>query len=132
MKAAVDYYLEHGRNITRTVKALEYLSRDELANWLDELAPGKRKARIKHRAMVQFSQEQKKDAVIELCAREGTAAVVADRVGTSRGVLYKWKKELLGKESTKAMKDSKKLSFSDDKKALLAEIESLKKEIYRK
>jgi len=132
MKAAVDYYLEHGRNITRTVKALGYPSRDELAKWIDELAPGNRKARIKHRAMVQFSQGQKKDAVIELCAREGSAAAVADRIGTSRGVLYKWKNELIGRESAKAMKSSKKLSFSNDKEALLAEVESLKKEIYRK
>jgi len=131
-KAAVDYYLEHGRNISRTVKILGYPHRDELAKWIDELAPGKRKSRIKHRAMVQFSQEQKKDAVIELCARDGSAASVAGRIGTSRGVLYKWKNELLGKENTKTMKSSKKRSLSDDKETLLAEVESLKKEIYRK
>ena len=28
IKAAVDYYLEHGRNITRSVRALGYPSRD--------------------------------------------------------------------------------------------------------
>jgi len=131
-KAAVDYYLEHGRNISRTVEMLGYPHRDELAKWIDELVPGKRKARIKHRAMVQFSQEQKKDAVIELCAREGSAAAVASRIGTSRGVLYKWKNELLGKENAKAMKSSKKQSLSDNKEALIAEVELLKKEIYRK
>jgi len=95
-KAAVDYYLEHGRNISRTVKVLGYPYRDELAKWIDELAPGKRKARIKHGTMVEFSQEQKKDAVIELCTRDETEAAVADKIGASRGTLYKWKKELLG------------------------------------
>jgi transposase-like protein len=48
--------------------------------------------------VVQFSQEQKKDAVIELCAREGSAAAVADKLGVSRISLYKWKKELLGED----------------------------------
>jgi putative transposase len=129
-KAAVDYYLEHGRNISRTVKILGYPHRDELAKWIDELAPGKRKARIKHGSMVQLSQEQKKDAVIELCTRDETAAAVADKVGVSRGTLYKWKKELLAEEDIKDMNKTKKPSLPDDRKALLDEIESLKKEIY--
>jgi len=132
MKAAVDYYLEHGRNITRTVRALGYPSRDKLAEWIEELAPGKRKTRIKRGTMVQFSNEQKKDAVIDLCLREGSAAAVADKIGASRGVLYKWKNELFGKENVKDMKNSRKSPLSDDKEALLAEVESLKKEIYRK
>lgn len=33
-----------------------------------------------------------KDAMIELCAREGSAASVAEHLGTSRSTLYKWKK----------------------------------------
>lgn len=131
-KAAVNYYLEHGRNITRTVRALGYPSRDELPKWIDELAPGERKARIERGTMIQFSQEQKNNAVIELCNREGSAAAVVDRIGTSRGVLYKWKKELLGKENEKDMYGSGKPSLPDNKEAQLAEVESLKKEIYRK
>jgi putative transposase len=132
MKVAVDYYLEHGRNLSRTVKLLGYPSRDKLTEWIDELAPGERKARIKHRTMVQFSEEQKKEAVIELCTREGSAATVADRAGTCRGVLYKWKNEMLGKENMKTMKSPGKQLLPNDKEALLAEVELLKKEIYRK
>jgi Transposase. len=93
MKIAVNYYLEHGRNITRTVRAVGYPTRETLRGWIDELAPGERKARMKRGAMVQFSQEQKKDAVIELCSREGSAAAVAERLGASRYSLYKWKKD---------------------------------------
>jgi putative transposase len=132
MKAAVDYYLEHGRNISRTVRKLGYPSRDELAEWIDELAPGTRKARIKRGTMVQFSKEQKKEAVIELCTREGSAAVVAEKIGISRGGLYKWKKQLLGKENNEDMKKFGKHELPDEREALLAEVESLKKEIYRK
>lgn len=82
--------------------------------------------------MVQFSQEQKKDAVIELCAREGSAAAVADKLGVSRISLYKWKKELLGEDDATTMNRSGKLPLPEDKDVLLVEVESLKKELYRK
>lgn len=131
MKAAVNYYLEHGRSISRTVRAVEYPTRELLSEWIDELAPGERKARIRCGAVVKFSQEQKKDAVLELCTREGSAIAVADRLGASRISLYKWKKDLLG-EDVKIMKGSSKPPLSDDRDALLAEVESLKKAIYRK
>ncbi len=131
-KAAVNYYLEHGRNISRTVRAVGYPTRETLAQWIDELAPGERKVRIRRGAVVQFSQEQKKDAVIELCAREGSAAAVADKLGVSRISLYKWKKELLGEDDAKTMNRSGKPPFPEDKDVLLAEVESLKKELYRK
>jgi putative transposase len=80
--------------------------------------------------MVKFSQEQKKDAVIELCTRKGSAANVADRLGTCRYSLYKWKKELLGEEDTNMSEPSKSM-LPDDRNALLAEVDSLKEQIYR-
>ena len=46
MKAAVDYYLEHGRNISRTVRTLGYPSREVLTEWISELAPGTRKCAL--------------------------------------------------------------------------------------
>jgi len=131
MNVAVSYYLEHGRNITRTIKAVGYPSRATLKGWLDELAPGEHKTRIIRSGVVQFSQEQKKDAVIELCVREGAAAAVADKLRTSRISLYKWKKQLLGEEKAKTMSKSGKPTLSDDRDELLAEVQSLKKQIYR-
>lgn len=131
MKVAVNYYLEHGRNISRAVRAVGYPSREVLAGWIDEIAPGERKSRIRCGAVVQFSKEQKKDAVIELCAREGSAATVANSLGVSRFSLYKWKKELLSEEAARTMDGSGKPPLPDDRDALLEEVESLKKEIYR-
>lgn len=84
MQIAVDYYLQHGRSIARTIKVIGYPSRETLKEWIDELAPGKRKARIKRSAVVQFSQEQKKNAVIELCTREVSAATVAHKLGSQQ------------------------------------------------
>jgi len=129
MEDAVKYYLEHGRNISRTVRAVGYPSRETLTRWIDELAPGERKARVKCGGVVQFSQEQKQEAVVELCAREGPAADVADRLGVSRCILYKWRRELLGGDAN--MNESGNPTFHDDRDGLLAMIESLKKQIYR-
>jgi putative transposase len=132
MQVAVNYYLNQGRNISRTIRSVGYPSKHTLKEWIDKLAPSERKIRIKRRTTVQYSQEHKKDAVIELCTREGSASVVIDKFGASRYSLYKWKKELLGEEGVKTMDRSNKRSLPDDRDALLAEVESLKKEIYRK
>ena len=132
MKVAVNYYLEHGRNITRTIRVVGYPTRETLRGWIDELAPRERKARMRRGSVIQFSQEQKKDAVIELCAREGSATAVADKLGVSRYSLYKWKKKLLSQEDAKTMDGSDKPPLSNDRDALWAEVESLKKEILRK
>lgn len=40
MQVAVNYYLEHGRSITRTIRAIGYPSRDTLKEWIDKLIPG--------------------------------------------------------------------------------------------
>lgn len=130
MQDAVSYYLEHGRNISRTVRAVGYPSRETLRGWIDKLAPGKRKARIKRGAVVKFSQEQKKEAVIKLCTRQEPASTVADKLGTSRCSLYKWKNELLG-EGVVIMSEPNKPKLPDDKDALLTEVDSLKKQIYQ-
>lgn len=130
MQVAVNYYLEHGRSITRTIRAIGYPSRDTLKEWIDKLIPGERKVSIKRSAVVKFTQDQKKDAVIELCTREGSAAAVADRLGTCRYSLYKWKKELLGEEDTN-MSEPGKSMLPDDRDALVAEVDSLKEQIYR-
>lgn len=101
MNTAVNYYLEHGRSISRTIRAVEFPTRGTLSEWIDELAPGERKVHIRRSSVLQFSQEQKKDAVIELCTREKSAAAVANKLGTSRGNLYSWKKDLSGRRMRK-------------------------------
>lgn len=131
MRAAVSYYLEHGRNITRTVRAVGYPSRETLRVWIEELAPEERKARMRRSGVVQFSKEQKQDAVIELCTREGSAADITTKFGASRISLYKWKKQLLGEEKSKTMSKYRKTTLPDDRDSLLAEVEALKKQIYR-
>lgn len=129
-ETAVSYYLEHGRCIRRTVRMLGYPSRAELVKWIDELAPGERKVRITSGSVVQFSQEDKKDAVLSLCTRDTSAKKVANKYGVSRGSLYKWRKELLGKQGERTMDKEAKHELGD-KATLSAELERLKKEVHR-
>ncbi len=43
-RRAVEYYLGHGRSLSRTMRALGYpKGRQTLRDWIDELAPGRRK-----------------------------------------------------------------------------------------
>ena len=128
-KEAVDYYLAHGRSLSRTVRAVGYPTKEALRLWIDELAPGERKVFTKMtrdgKADISFSQ--KKSAVVDLCSRKGSAREVAAEHGTNRGTLYQWKYELLGKEEMPVRPVHDK-PLPDDIKSLQQRIEELKKE----
>lgn len=59
-RKAVDYYLQHGKNISCTVRKLGYPSRMLLDNWIKELAPEQKKHRCSTgRSGVIHTEEQK-------------------------------------------------------------------------
>lgn len=126
-RAAVDHYLEHGRRISRTIRALGYPSKKALSEWIGELAPDMRRQRG---GGVQLSEEQKRSAVIDLCSGKGSVKEIAEAYSTRPGALRKWKADLLGKEM-KPMSGIPKDPLPDDRDALLSEIETLKAQIYR-
>lgn len=95
-RGAVDYYLEHGRSLARTIRAMGYPGRETLAGWVDELAPGQRRRRGPNPEKGVLPIETKVQAVAELEARGGSAAEVADRYGVSRTAPYAWRREILG------------------------------------
>lgn len=95
-QGAVDHYLEHGKSLARTIRAMGYPSREVLANWVDELAPGQRKYRGSNPKKGVLPIGTKVRAVAELEARSGSAAEVAGRYGVSRGAPYAWRREILG------------------------------------
>lgn len=71
-------------------------SREVLASWVDELAPGRRKYRGPNPKKGVLPIEMKVQAAAELEARSGSGAEVAGRYGASRGALYAWRREILG------------------------------------
>ena len=72
-KAAVAYYQEHGQNLARTVKKLGYPSRATLFNWLKEDIGRATHPCHSGSPVVKLQQDQKEQAVIDLCIRESSA-----------------------------------------------------------
>ena len=96
-RAAVDHYLTHGKSLSRTMRALGYPgSRETLAGWVDELAPGERKRRGPNPKREPVPIEEKVRVVAELEARTGPAAEIAERHGVSRTAPYIWRREIMG------------------------------------
>lgn len=96
-RAAVDYYLAHGRSLARTMRRMGYPAGSEyLCDWIDELAPGQRKYRGPNPKADPIPLEEKAQAVAELESRSGTAADVAARHGVPRTAPYVWRREMMG------------------------------------
>ena len=70
-RLAVDYYLEHGRRISATIRALGYPCRETLRQWIQKRCPDIRTASIQHRRHEPFSEDEKRQAVIDLCEIPG-------------------------------------------------------------
>lgn len=104
---AVNYYLEHGKCVSRTVKKLGYPSRPMLNKWILELAPEKKRHCRSGGAVVKYTREQKEQAVISLCSRSKSAKEVAAEHGTTRENLYNWKRQLLEEERVYSMSNKK-------------------------
>ena len=127
---AVDHYLDHDSCAAATLRALGYPSRGTLAAWIEELHPeiGKR---IVGRATgsIPKSPAVKQAAVIELCTREESARLVAQKAGVSRPTLYNWKNQLLGRQAPASMKRQKKPAPDHERAKLEQQVESLRRNI---
>lgn len=128
-QVAVDYYLEHGRCLRRTIRFMGYPSTTALMKWIDDLAPGQRKISMTDASMVQFSEEQKKDAVVALWTRSTSADAVAEERGTTRSTIYKWRRRLLSGEQDSHGKTPQDCATPSDQNELMAELKPLQKQV---
>lgn len=88
-RAAVGYYLAHGKSLAGTMRRMGYpASRECLCGWIDELAPGQRKYRGPSPKAGPVPLAEKMQAVAELESRSGTAAEVAEKHGVPRTAPY--------------------------------------------
>lgn len=126
---AVDHYLEHGRCIALTIKALGYPSRSLLSTWVQERRPGSR-TRVVGRSQP-LPPEIKRSAVVALCMRAGSAESVAQGLGVSRQSLYTWKNQLLGHDATASMKRQKDPPPNSERADLEQQLETLRRDIRR-
>jgi putative transposase len=130
-RAAVDYYLEHGRRISATIRALGYPGRETLRQWIQERCPDIRTASIQHRRHEPFSEDEKRQAVVDLCARDGSAAAVAKKIGISRVHLYTWRRQLLREDACPVKKTPKRPQDHGEHEKLQREFEDLQKRVHR-
>ena len=87
-EAALEFYMTHGRSIKYTVESLGYPGESTFKRWLNEAYPDREKYCVSGGAMVEYPQEKKEQAVIDLCARNGSAKEIAEFHGVSRITLY--------------------------------------------
>lgn len=138
---AEEHYYQHGRCISRTIQALGYPSRALLKQWLSEDHPEDFQHCSSDKPRVYLTQEQKAEAVQDLCTRTGSARSVADKYGVSPCSLYIWKKQFFSEGiSTQMPKDNKQneqkseaeqiRELTSEAASLSAEAEDLRKQIY--
>ena len=74
---AVQHYLDQGRCMAFTLRALGYPRRQTLKTWIDEIAPDARMRMVGRAPNVQHPMETKKPAVIELRTRNTSTQEIA-------------------------------------------------------
>jgi len=133
-KKAVKYYLEHGENISDTVKQLGYPCRSVLSNWIEEDVPNHKVSCLKGTTLITYSQEEKEAAVIDLSTRSSTAKEVSEQYGATNCSVYNWRKNLLSEEGLSIMenrnetKDIKDVENTEEISKLKEEIDRLRLE----
>jgi len=130
-RAAVQHYLDHDRCIAATMKALGYRGRQTLTTWINELHPALRNHVVSRAATTQHSPEIKNAAVIDLCTRNTSAQVIAQKLGVCRPTLYNWKNQLLGREAPPSMKRRNDSKPVPEQTELQRQVESLQRDIFR-
>ena len=131
-EAALEFYMTHGRSIKYTVESLGYPGESTFKRWLNKAYPDRKKYCVSGGAMVEYPQEKKEQAVIDLCARNGSAKDVAEAHGVSRVTLYEWKKQVLGTGGCTIMSKKRKSSpkaKDSTRKGLLDQLSALKQEV---
>lgn len=130
-EAAVRHYLEHGRCIAATRRALGYPGRASLIAWIAQLHPGLRVRVVGTTGRTNLPPALKQAAVIALCTREGSAKALAQDIGVCRPTLYNWKNQLLGREVPASMKRQNDLPRGPERQELERQLEALRVDIRR-
>jgi transposase InsO family protein/transposase-like protein len=130
-QAAVHHFLNHGRCIEFTRRALGYPSRCMLRSWIYQRHPDLCRPIVGRSRTVPRPLEAKQAAVIAFCTRQGKAQAIAQDLGVSRETLYNWKDQLLGREAPASMKRQSKPPVDPDKAQLEQQLEALKVELRR-
>ena len=111
--SAVTHYLEHGRSLSRTVRAIGYPCRALLGEWVRADLPFDCHPLKRGRSVVQYTDEQKIDAVVSVASGEKRPKDVVAEIGVTRSAISQWKRRLLGDGEQSTMGKNKPRSAGD-------------------
>ena len=107
-EAAVSYFANHHTSFAQTCRAMGYPNRLLLRTWVQELRPDllqrKQKPCKTKRALVRYSQDEKRAIVEEWIVSKIPIYQIAAKYGVSRAAISAWKRQILGKEASPSMK----------------------------
>ena len=126
---AIQYYIDHGNNVTQTCINLGYPCRNVLNKWLDEAHVPRTKSKLRNKSPLRYSTNDKIVAAIKLVSRDGAAEAVVNETGINRTSLYKWKKQLLPEGQPLIMSSSLDSKTTDA--AQITELKEQAKELKR-
>lgn len=104
---AIDLYFKNGCNLKKTVRELGYGSQTGVLRWLRDTVPDKVSKPVPREWRVDYSEETKQAAVLELCSNELTPNELCQKYGISRTTLYEWKIQYIGKGKSTLNEDKK-------------------------
>lgn len=129
-KRAVNFYLTHGKNISYTVRTLGYPCRSLLSEWICEDVKNHKSSILKGKNLVQYSQEEKQLAALEVAIRDDSVKKISKKTKASSTSLYNWNKKYVSDElNAQIQKD--KLTANEEITSLKKEIQKLQKDIYQ-
>lgn len=126
-EVAVEHYRTHGQCIASTIHALGYPCRSVLSDWIGEVFPEARKKTLGGFKQINYPDSMKQAGVMALCARNGSAQAIAEKLGICRVTLCNWKNQLLGNDAPTSMKLSN--NSSPDQVEVKRQIEMLQSEL---
>ena len=130
-RAAIKHYLDHGRCISATMKALGYPGRASLTAWVRELNPVTPTLVIGAAQRAPRPAALRQAAVVALCTRQGSAENLAQEIGVCRETLYNWKNELLGREAAASMKRPNDSPPGPVREELERQLDELRRDVRR-
>lgn len=129
IQKAVDYYLENGCNVKRTVRELGYGSHTGLLRWLRKRVPDKVSKYGEIRTPRRFSEKTRENAVLDLISGEYTPQEVCEKYDIGNPLLYEWKINYIGRGKTQLAIKKDDHNKIEDYKAEIQELKAQKEQI---
>ena len=129
IQKAVDYYLENGCNVRRTVRKLGYGSHTGLLRWLRERVPEKVSKYGDCPTKRRFLNEIREKAVLDLISGEYSIQEICAKYDIGDQLLYHWKIKYIGRGDIQ-LPPKKNGHKIEDYKAEIADLKAQKEQLF--